>query len=429
MLPPLQQSAGQAALGQMRSMLEDIETRRQEAEDKARGRDKEQQKVAAAPQEPPSAAANEKINAYFFGALKLDADPFATLISRFTSALGLSQDKDETSAAFARRLGDAVAMLGFGNPDGLGNVREVSLLSLDVSADEIVSVLKGSATEKPSAMAEMAARIAKGAGLTGDEADFEAQMSTALMTMRSGLPRSVASLEEATGLRDLGLNAQDMIAAIASPWSDAGQKVKTALAEKADGERTMTREMRKVIQRLEDVADPKTIEELKQEKTQSEPGRVEDEETRAEREQKILDLQASEKLDDVQDLQEAVKDHLEEAAEPGEGGDAAGSTEGSLQLIQILAAVPTASDTGSDTASDDTGEIGSEIGGVNDNVQAGETAADVAAAGNLSQPDGEALLSQLEETSRLDVLDERSQMLFLPVDEIGIYELLRRKAA
>ena len=103
-----------------------------------------------------------------------------------------------------------------------------------------------------------------------------------------------------------------MIAAIANPWSDTGLKVKNALAEKADGERTMTREMRKVIQRLEDVADPKTIEELQQDRTKSEPGRIEDEETRAEREQKIQALKASEKLEDVQDLQDAVKEHLDE---------------------------------------------------------------------------------------------------------------------
>ncbi len=414
MLPPLQPSVGQFATTQLGSMLENIEARRREEDDKAKGREREDKVVATSP-DPPTVAANEKINAYFFGALKIDPDPFATLIARFSDALGLTQQADESSRDFARRLSDAVTMLGFGSPDALGSVREISLQSLDVSADEVISVLKDSATEKPSAMAEMAARIAKAAGLTGDEAEFEAQMSAALTAMRSALPKSVASLEEATGLRDLGLTAQDMIAAIADPWSDAGQKVKTALSEKAEGEQSMTRETRKVIQRLEDVADPKTLEELKQDRTSSEPGRVEDEETKAEREQKIKDLEASEKLEDVQDLQEAVKEHLDGAEEAESGEEPKTPAEGSIELIQILAAVPSGKDEAADEPSVD------ETAGV-------ETDAADQTADALSEAAGEEVATPLEDIERQQRLGALDPILVLPVDEIGIYDLLREAA-
>ena len=109
MLPPLQSSVGQFATTQLGSMLENIEARRREEDDKAKGREREDKVVATSP-DPPTVAANEKINAYFFGALKIDPDPFATLVARFSDALGLTQQADESSRDFARRLSDAVTI-------------------------------------------------------------------------------------------------------------------------------------------------------------------------------------------------------------------------------------------------------------------------------------------------------------------------------
>lgn len=415
MLPPLQQSTGQFATTQLRSMLDDIETRRQEAADKAKGRERED-KVVGATQDPSTVAANEKINAYFFGALKLDPDPFATLVARFSDALGLSQRTDESSRDFARRLSDAVTMLDFAKVDSLGKPVKITLESLDVTANDVIAVLQNGANGSTDPMAALAARVAEGAGLTGEEEDFEARLSTALTETRSALPKSVSALEKATGLAELGLSAQDMIAAIANPWSDTGLKVKNALAEKADGERTMTREIRKVIQRLEDVADPKTIEELQQDRTKSEPGRIEDEETKAEREQKIQALKASEKLEDVQDLQDAVKEHLDETVEAVPGEEATTAADGSLKLIQILAAVPVTSDEATDELS------GEETAGVEPDA-AGQTAE------ALSEAGGELAAGQLENIDRQERIGALDPILVLPVDEIGIYELLRREAA
>ena len=129
MLPPLQQSSGLFASEQLRTMLEDIEARRKEAEDKAAGKDKDD-KIVGTHADPVSAAANEKINAHFFGAMKGDPDPMATLIARFASAVGLSQGHDEPGRAFAQRLSDAVAMLEYEKTDSLGKPVKISLKSL-----------------------------------------------------------------------------------------------------------------------------------------------------------------------------------------------------------------------------------------------------------------------------------------------------------
>lgn len=420
MLPSLQQSAGQFATTQLRSMLDDIETRRREDDDKAKGRERED-KVVGTTQDASTAAANEKINAYFFGALKIDPDPFATLVARFSDALGLAQHADESSRDFARRLSDAVTMLGFAKADSRGQPVKISLETLGVAANDVIAVLRDGVNGSTDAMAALAARVAGGAGLTGEEEDFEARLSAALMETRAALPKSVAALEKATGLTELGLSAQDMIAAIANPWSDAGLKVKDALAERAEGERSMTREMRKVIQRLEDVADPKTLEELQEERTKSEPGRIEDEETKAEREQKIQDLKASEKLEDVQDLQDAVKEHLDETGEAVPGEEATTAAEGSLELIQILAAVPSGGDRMTTEPSS-----GEDNAGVEPDAT-GQTAEALSEA--LPEANREEMAAQLEDFERQERTGALDPILVLPVDEIGIYELLRREAA
>lgn len=408
MLPPFQQSNGQFATDQLRSMLEDIEARRKEAEDKAAGKDKND-RIVGTHADPVSAAANEKINAHFFGAMKGDPDPLATLIARFASAVGLSQGHDESGKAFAQRLSDAVAMLEYQKADSLGKPVKISLKSLGVPEEDVIAVLNGTATTGADPAAQMAARIAKEAGLTGEEKDFGEQISAALMSVRATLPENVDRIEEKTGLKELGLKAQDIIDAIANPWGEAARKVKAALAEKAEDDKSMTREMRKVLQRLEDVADPKTVEELKQRDTRSEPGRVEDAETKAERKQDIQNLENAEKLEDVREQQDAVKEHLDGVESTV---DATASTDGSLQIIQVLASQAVRHEADNDDATE-SGNASAENG-----------------AGNLSNA---ALGAQAENEMR-DILQlseaiDQNNVLVLPVDDIGIYDLLRRKAA
>ncbi|MDR6755172.1 hypothetical protein J2Y48_000445 [Mycoplana sp. BE70] len=408
MLPPLQQSNGQFATDQLRSMLEDVEARRKEAEDKAAGKDKND-RIVGTHADPVSAAANEKINAHFFGAMKGDPDPMATLIARFASAVGLSQGHDESSKAFAQRLSDAVAMLEYQKADSLGKPVKISLKSLGVPEDDVIAILNGTATTGADPASQMAARIAKEAGLTGEEKDFGEQISAALMSVRATLPENVDRLEEKTGLKELGLKAQDVIDAIANPWGEAARKVKAALAEKAEEDKSMTREMRKVLQRLEDVADPKTVEELKERDTRSEPGRVEDAETKAERKQDIQNLENAEKLDDVREQQVAVKDHLDEVESTG---DTTTSIDGSLQVIQVLASQAVRHEADNDDATN-SGNASAE------NI-----------AGNLSNAaPGAQAENEMRDILQLSETIDQNNVLVLPVDDIGIYDLLRRKAA
>ncbi len=95
MITPLQQTAGIAVSDLMRSMVEAIEDRQREEQEKANGAQKDDA-VKTNPQPDEShRAANEKISAYLFGIMKPDADAFASLVSRFSSALGITQEADE----------------------------------------------------------------------------------------------------------------------------------------------------------------------------------------------------------------------------------------------------------------------------------------------------------------------------------------------
>lgn len=141
------------------------------------------------------------------------------------------------------------------------------------------------------------------------------QMSKAIMAVRATAPKNVTDLEESTGLKELGISAQQMIAAIANPFGDAARAVKNALNEQAQGTQFMTRETMKVIQRLEDVADPKTKEELQAERGKNRMGEINDAEVAAEREEDIQTRDAQGKLEDVQKLQDVVKEHIDATAE------------------------------------------------------------------------------------------------------------------
>ena len=112
MLLPTEQAASTYLTDFMRGFVRDIEERQQEERKKAEGKREDKQQEALKAQIRPdesTAAANAKINAHFFGALKRDENPMATLISNFADALGLAQGSDESAGDFADRLATAVA--------------------------------------------------------------------------------------------------------------------------------------------------------------------------------------------------------------------------------------------------------------------------------------------------------------------------------
>lgn len=410
MITPLQQTASIAVSDLMRSMVETIEERQREEQEKANGTKKDEA-VKTQPQPDESQrVANEKISAYLFGTMKPDPDAFASLVSRFSSALGVTQGNDESSFSFARRLQDALTLTGgFEKADAQGKATTISLKSFGVSEAQVVDVLNNGATAKTDPMAALAARIAESAGLTGKEEDFGVQMSDAIMAARATLPKSINDLEESTGLKELGVSAQQMIAAIANPFGDAARAVKDALNEQAQGTLFMTRETMKVIQRLEDVADPKTKEELQAERGENRIGEVNDAEVKAEREQDIQSRDAQGKLEDVQELQEVVKEHNDASAdEKTDGAEGQGPVDISseIALISVLAAAPDEEATPAE----------------NDNApaEAGKAKTDA----TTTPADAEALLDAMAVVD-----DARNTILPISIDDNGLYELLKKKAA
>ncbi|MFS8124980.1 hypothetical protein QD336_21365 [Rhizobium sp. BR 250] len=409
MITPLQQTAGIAVSDLMRSMVEAIEERQREEQEKASGTKKDDA-VKTQPQPDEShRVANEKISSYLFGIMKPDADAFASLVSRFSSALGVTQEADESSFSFARRLQDALTLTdNFEKTDGQGKATTISLTSFGVSETQVTDVLNNGVTAKTDPMAALAARIAKGAGLTGKEEDFGEQMSKAIMAMRATLPKNVSELEESTGLKQLGISARQMIAAIANPYGDEARAVKDALNDQAQGTRFMTRETLKIIQRLEDVADPKTKEELQAERGEERIGEINDAEVKAEREKDIKALDVQGKLEDVQELQDVVKEHIDastgEKTDDAEGqGPVDISSE--IALISVLASAPAQEAAPAE----------------NDNEPAQTDAATNPAD---AKDDAEKLLD-----AHAIVEGDRAAILPISIDDNGLYELLKKKAA
>lgn len=409
MITPLQQTAGIAVNDIMRSMVEAIEDRQREEREKANGTKKDDA-VKTQPQPDEShRVANEKISSYLFGIMKPDADAFASLVSRFSSALGVTQEADESSFSFARRLQDALTLTdNFEKTDAQGKATTISLTSFGVSETQVTDVLNNGVTAKTDPMAALATRIAKGAGLTGKEEDFGEQMSKAIMAMRATLPKNVSNLEESTGLKQLGISARQMIAAIANPYGDEARAVKDALNDQAQGTRFMTRETLKIIQRLEDVADPKTKEELQAERGEERIGEINDAEVKAEREKDIKALDVQGKLEDVQELQDVVKEHIDASKnDKAEGADTQKPVDISPEtaLISVLAATPKEDAAPAENENDP---------------------ANTEAAANPADTENEA--KKLLDAQGL-VKDARTAILPISIDDNGLYELLKKKAA
>jgi hypothetical protein len=422
MLPALQSGSGIIASDLMRSMLEEAEERRQERENDLKGLKKDDAAEQKITHDPVSAAANQKINAYFFGNLKQEGNQMAALIGRVASALGVTQGADESGFSFARRLQDAVSfmeMVPRANSAGDATVFSASSLNLDVST--IISVMDGTAQEKglkPDAATQLIARLATQGNLSTDDPDaFNEQLTGYLTAMRAGLPENTRQLEETTGLKAMGVSINELISAVASPYGEAAQKIKGILDEQSKLDQGMTLEMRKVIQRLEDVADPKSLEELKQEKDKPGFTEVNDREVQLERSADIEQRQHAEKLDDVIDMHDAIREGLEEAkdGESNEGSvnaDAAAAA----QMIQLLSAglsveKATTADNDNEADAADEEPSGSSKNGQPDKAGLDEQAADYADALDTVQ-------------------DGKSEAPFwVSVDDNGLYDLLKRNAA
>ena len=341
MLTPLQSAQSTAAVSAMQSIVETLEDRRREEAEKASGRKPDELKQQEHLRSDDAARqANARINEHFFGSNAGGADTLAKVISRFSEALGVTQQEGESARAFAQRLADRLTLVDRIGLPAKGSELNVTLRALGTTLTAVKQAMSGPSDD---ASATLVARLAFTAGVTQGEGesdgDFEQRLSGMLTRQRGELPADVDTVEKITGLTELGLAAEDIVAAIRSPYGDAAERVKEALAEKAQEDKALTPEMRKVLARLEDTADPKSIEELKLDRTKRDPTRIEDADTRLEREETIRKLEAGEKLEDVQDLQDAVgmahDDATKGKTETGKDSDTA---DAALDTIQLLAA-------------------------------------------------------------------------------------------
>ncbi len=423
MLLPTQQAAGTYLADFMRSMLRDIEERRQEETRKAQGKTEDKQEKALKAQLRPdetAAAANAKINAHFFGALKSDENPMAKLISKFASDLGVTQENGESSADFADRLQEAVMMAGFAREYADGETIPITLRTLAVKAEQVKAIMQGETSADDDPYATLAARIAKQAGIdpNDDDASFGIAMEKALTDARAKYPASVEAVEESSGLRKLGLKAEELIEAIRRPWSDAARKVKAALDNQAAVERTLDTDTRKAIQRLEEAADPKSSEELKAERTRKDPTRVEDAETRAEREDDIQTREMQEKVEEVRKRQDVIGERIRETGETGAAGEGAESGGvDPMQFIQVLAAGAEASKSAAEATSAAAGRPDEGLGAVDDGDPETLSADEQAYIVATHTPEGE----------MRDELAAGENVLTVSIDEIGIYKLAARE--
>lgn len=415
MLTPLQGAQSTAAVSAMQSIADALEERRREEAEKASGRkndDALQRQQARVGSDDTARQANARINEHFFGSNAGSGDTLAKLVSRFSAMLGITQQAGESGRQFAQRLTDQLALVGNVSLPAKGSPLNVTLGSLGTTLTAVQQAMKGQSDD---VTANLVARLAFSAGMAQGEneadADFEQRLSSLLTRQRRELPESVSSLEQKSGLADLGLGAIDLVAAVRNPYGVEAQRVKDALAEKAQEEKALTPEMRKVLARLEDVANPKSIEELKLDRARRDMTRVEDAEVRKEREDTIHALEAGEKLEDVQDLQDAIGQAHEDRAKAVPGKRASGNAPtDALDTIQLLAAGAASSER-PEKAAASTGTTH-----LDDPSAKAETTGE--AVRNLD------VASAAEQAEREDA---RKEIFALRVDDNGIYDLITRQ--
>ncbi len=166
-------------------------------------------------------------------------------------------------------------------------------------------------------------RLAKKLGLDTDEARSSFKFGKAVEDLVKDMrPDQIRALSDDIGLSELDITMDTLIAAIKSPYGDDSERLKDALTRKVNGGR-IDADLGRVLQRMDDVADPKTLEELKLGPQGGDPARVEDGEARAERREDIKAAEAGRNLEEVRKLQEAVRQDNENGLPFADDADAA----------------------------------------------------------------------------------------------------------
>ncbi|CCF21741.1 conserved protein of unknown function [Pseudorhizobium banfieldiae] len=251
-----------------------------------------------------------------------------------------------------------------------------------------------------------------GIDLEEDRSNFSLGRAIEEAIKQLGLDQTaISKLEDELGLKAAGVSLATVIAAIKNPYGDDNARLLEGLAAAANGGGAAF-DVARVLQRLEDVADPKTLEELKLGPQGYDPTRVEDAQTRAERQKDIQALEASEKLEDVQDMQDVVSAQNDNAVKPEEIGEPkADAAASGAELILILGAnAEQAKRADVGPTAEEPLEIPSEESGALEQEEQTEQTAEA-----------------IEEMAL--VAANAAPVLPIFVDDVGLYELLKRKFA
>jgi hypothetical protein len=265
-------------------------------------------------------------------------------------------------------------------------------------------------------------RLAAKLGMDIDDARSSFKLGRALEeALNSNMKKFI---EEELGLKSMGITAETLLRAIQNPYGDEAERLEKALVKAANGGKLDT-EVERVVQRMEATANPKTLEELKLGPQGYDPTRVEDEHTRAERRKEIAAAEAGAKLDEVQKTQDVIeKNNAGNATKvDGPGGSESGAVGAdAAALITVFAAAAEQVDR-SDGVAD----------AVSDPAAEAVTPGDGASLEEVYKE--EAVSSEIGEQLATDFLSSRAaegpgdRILPVGIDDIGLYELLKRKLA
>ncbi|MGI2033039.1 hypothetical protein ACRQ1B_11680 [Rhizobium panacihumi] len=344
MLLPTQIAASTAITDSMQTILDSIEERRQQEQEKKTGRKDDPLLKARISASSEAKHAQGRIAEALFGMNKIDINELKIqLMDKLGEKLGISREDGTSNYAYGRAIEDALKSIGTAGMGDLG--KELGLDELDISLTELVNAIK-------------------------------------------------------------------------SPWGEENERLEKALERQHGDGRTTADQRAKILQRLDDASDPKTLEELKLGPQYSDPSRVVDEETRAEELEDIKAREAAEKLDDVKDVQDIMKKRLREDSERSDGERNPDNMESSDDLLLL-----------SLTAETEIGEQAEDIS-VNERETSEEAGTITDIATNVSDATHEEDVETLEKlTIGKDDTASDAQTLSarMLVDDIGLYDILKRR--
>lgn len=294
--------------------------------------------------------------------------------------------------------------------DPLAEARIGASIEAQRAREKISEALFGSnGTDANALKIQLIERLATKLGIDTDEARSSYKLGRALEDVLKTMdPAAKSKLEDELGLKEIGVSIDTLLAAIKNPYGDDNARLMEGLTKKANGGKLGT-EIERVVQRLEDVADPKTLEELKLGPQGYDPTRIEDEATRAERQDDIKAAEASEKLEDVKEMQDAVEERNDAAPSHADDPDAP-STGGAETLVILAAAADRLPENAEDEATGQIdGDATSNPASVSAEAPVNEIAARMAEA-----------IIEMPHEQPLDVLS-------ISIDDIGLYELLKER--